>query len=503
MAAMIRPERLVILDIDGLRRDVLAVELERGLPALGTVLAGGAHLAAVSAAPSITFCCQASLFTGAAPGRHGIAGNQFFDRLGRSNRGLPRFYAFDVGDSLAVEDAVRVFTGPVGLLGEVIAADTPTLYEMAARRGLTSAVMYHMLARGANHWEKPDLVDIARFTKGGGLLGLTAEAYDGEMLQKTLAYLRQSAGQGRCPDILTLYFMGLDHHSHQHGPRAQADYLRRVVDAQVARLLEELQAQNILAGTLFAVVSDHGQIEVHHDDRHSLRMSFPFERELATLFDALGLDVNDKPGEGAQGDAVIASNGGLAHIYLRRRPGEWSAPPRFAEDVLPVARAFWRAHRTGETCPDLLGGLALVLARDVEQAGWQAPYQAVTPEGIMLPLEAYLADHPDVQTLDAVNRLDALAGPNCGDLLLASNYADGFYFGAPLSGTHGGLHPEDSGSVLSFGWPSASGAQVEWLRTTVAAAAAERCRAENGRLPGVMDLVPIVNVVMDWNEIES
>jgi hypothetical protein len=175
------PERLVILDIDGLRRDVfLSALADDRAPNLARLVGGpdagqGLHFEPVSNAPSITFCCQASIFTGAHPEQHGIMGNQFYDRFGRASGGVPRHFAFDVGDSLAVDDAVLVFTGQTGLIGDLLSPDTPTLYEKAAARGLTSIVAYNMIARGATHWLKPNLVDIARFTKGGGLLGLSAE----------------------------------------------------------------------------------------------------------------------------------------------------------------------------------------------------------------------------------------------------------------------------------------------------------------------------------------
>ncbi len=494
------PNRLVILDIDGLRRDVFLRALADGrAPAIARLLGGpdadaGRHFEPVSNAPSITFCCQSSLFTGAHPERHGVMGNQFFDRFGRHTNGVPRHYAFDVGDTLAVDDAVAVFTGQPGLIGDLLSPDTPTLYERAAARGLTSTVAYNMIARGATHWLKPSLVDIARFTKGGGLLGLSSEQYDGQMLEAVLAHLRGGAR----PDLLTAYFMGLDHHSHYHGPDQQSDYFTRVVEAQVGRLTAELEARGLFAGTLFAVVSDHGQIGVVPDDRHSLRLSFPFDREMGYLFDALGLDVHDVPGEDPNCDAVVACNGGLAHVYLRHRAGHWADRPRFLADVLPVARAFWDAHQTGRYASDLLGALALVLVRDVERDGWDADYQALGPDGALQPIAAYLAQHPEIETVDAVNRLRHLASPVSGDLVLLANYADGFYFGAPLTGMHGGLHPDDSEAVFSLGWPTGSPAQIAAMRLATQGVITDRCRAEGGRRAGLVDVVPAVTAALGW-----
>jgi predicted AlkP superfamily pyrophosphatase or phosphodiesterase len=122
--------KVLLIDIDGLRPDVFSAALGNGrLPNIerflgGLQLAKGVQLPVLAPAPSITFCSQASLFTGAHPGQHGIPGNQFFDRFGSRNQGVPRHYAFDVGDTLAADDAVLVFTQ--GLASNCLCV--PTLY---------------------------------------------------------------------------------------------------------------------------------------------------------------------------------------------------------------------------------------------------------------------------------------------------------------------------------------------------------------------------------------
>ncbi len=494
MSLSFSPTRLLVIDIDGLRQDVFHQALgAQMIPNLASLIGGaeagfGCHIDPVSPAPSITFCAQSTIFTGREPCEHGIPGNQFFDRFGRRTGGIPRFYAFDVGDALAYDDAVLTFSGQTGLLGQTLDPCVPTLYESAGQMGWDSTVAYHMLSRGAGCWIRPGLVDIARLTRGGGLLGMSAEAYDREMLDRVLDHLRAGAR----PRILTVYFMGLDHVSHHDGPAAQMDYLSRVVDTQVGRLVEQLASLGLLNNLLTAIVSDHGQIEVIPDDRHSLRLSFPFDREMGYLFDALGLDVHDKPREGPDTDAVVASNGGLAHVYLRHRYENWEDAPRFDEDVLTVARAFWDAHATGRYAPDLTGALAMVLVRSTERDGWQAAYQALAPDGRLLPVEDFLAEHPEIKTVDAPARLRQLAGPSAGDLLLVSNYAGGFYFGGPTTGVHGGLHPDDSLAVASLGWLGVSGKQRSALRTVVEGLVADRMATGGRSRASLADLAPVL-----------
>jgi hypothetical protein len=498
MESLSTPSRLLILDIDGLRQDVYLSSLHNGRsPNLARLVGGlqaqnGIHIKALSTAPSITFCAQTTIFTGLQPNQHGIAGNQFFDRFGGTNHGKPRFYAFDVGDALAVDDAVEVFMGN-GSLSHILSPAQPTLYEMAAQHGLTSLVAHHMLARGATHWIRPNLVEIARFTKGGGLIGLSAEAYDKSMMDKLLETIQSETAF----QILCAYFMGLDHQSHQHGPHIQADYLEQVVDPQIGRLINTLEERDELIGTLVVVVSDHGQIGVIPDDRHSLRLSFPFDLEMGYLFNALGMDVNDKPGEGADCDALVACNGGLAHVYLRRHAGTWSNPPLFMNEVLPIAAAFWEANQTGRYATDLKGALAAILVRRVEQDGWTAKYQVYTPAGL-LPLEAFFRDQNTIETLDPIPRLDALAGEHAGDLLLIANNTAGFYFGSPIPGMHGGLHPAESLATLSLGWVGGSSEQVSHLQQVVTKTIAERQEQENRPNPSLADLLPILSKLWGW-----
>jgi hypothetical protein len=214
------------------------------------------------------------------------------------------------------------------------------------------------------------------------------------------------------------------------------------------------------------------------------------------LFDALGLDVHDYPGEDPDCDAVVASNGGLAHIYLQNRRERWADEPEFDRDVLQVGSAFWAAHQTGKYATELEGALTGVLVRNVESSGWYASYQALTPRGEILSLEDWFGDSKGQQGVDAtglyadpVHRLGNLASPFVGDLLLISNYTGGYYFGAPITGVHGGLHPEDSAATLAYGFPGSDEVEAGQMRIAVSEAIATRCQAEGGRQPSTADLL--------------
>jgi hypothetical protein len=488
--------RLLLLDIDGLRPDVFRAALDAGtVPHLARLLGGpqldhGLIIDAVAPAHSITFCSQACLFTGAHPKDHGIPGNQFFDRFGTSNNGIPQFFAFDVGDTLEVDDAVRVFVD--GLASNRLTVET--FYEKMAARGKTAVVAGNMYAKGAQTWIKPSLTNIARFTKGGNLFGMSSRAYDGDILTRLITHLQQNG----LPDLLTMYFMGLDHDSHHYGPaKGQMPYLVEHVDPMVGHLLTALHANSNATSQLFvAIFSDHGQIAVIPDDQQSLRMGFPFDKEVGHLFTALGLDVHDYPGEDPHCDAVMALNGGMASVYLQKKDGHWADVPPFARDVLPVARAFWEAHATGKYAAELRGALAGVLVRNVERDGWTAPFNALTSDGNIIPLESWFAAQPDGLYLDAVHRLNNHTGPYAGDILLISNYAEGYYFGKEIHGVHGGLHPDDSLATLAYAWPGADTETWAGVKGRLTEAIEARCAREGGRMPSTCDMIVGVEAVI-------
>ncbi len=488
-------KQILLIDIDGLRPDVFKQALNDGKIPVLTKLLGGADLSrglqvdALAPAPSITFASQASLFTGAHPKEHGIPGNQFFDRFGDFNKGVPRHYAFDVGDTLAADDAVLVFTH--GLAANCLRV--PTIYEELAEQGYRSVVAGNMYAKGADVWLKPSLVDIARFTKGGNLFGMSSAEYDGEIIAETIEEIEQNG----IPDILTIYLMGLDHESHHHGPDAQYQHLVEVIDPLLAQLWDALLEAKSDYAPLVAIFSDHGQIKVIADDKHSLRLAFPFEKEIGHLFDALGLDVHDYPGEDPHCDAVVASNGGLAHVYLQNRTGHWADKPEFVRDVLPVAAAFWEAHETGNYASELKNALAGVLVRDVEKDSWDAPYQAFTPQGEIISLKEWFALQDPELYLDPVNRIQNLVSGMAGDMLLISNYAEGYYFGAPIEGVHGGLHPDDSSAIFFIGAPGMDAQNWQSTKKNIQTAIQERCQTEDDRQPSTADLYTALQAALN------
>lgn len=483
------PQRIFLIDIDALRDDVFQQALADGIiPNLAWLTGGaefknGIRFQAVSCAPSVTYTCQASSFTGAQPGEHWIPGNQFFDRFGRMNGGKPRKYEFDVTDFAAV------FLG--GLAGKLLNPDTPTIYETATQHGLTSTVVYNMYARGAQHWLKPGLDDVAEFVTyqkyGFG------EKYDNAMIGDAIEHLRA----GHRPYLMTIYFFGLDHEAHLRGPGTERAYLVEAVDRQIGVLLQALEELGLLEGSLFSIFSDHGQADVLNDDTHMLQIGNFFDREVGYVFSAAGLDVHDHLFEGSNCDALLSPSGGMAQVYLKRKGGEWPDAPRF-EDTLRLTKTFWEAGWEGSHYPGLRGALQMIAVRDVENQGWRAPYRVFTPDGVRDVAE-YLHMHPEINMLDAPHRLAALSSPVSGDILLFANYDLGYNFSLlPYKGMHGGLHPSDSRPVLAFCFPGGSETQIGEMRLALQDGISARCQREGGRMVGNVDMAFGLRRLLGW-----
>lgn len=497
-----------MMDIDGLRFDVFHLALANGkIPNLARLFGGpilsidpfydpmcsgvvteplllpaGLLYPAISTAPSITYCCQASSFTGAHPCDHWIPGNVFFDRFGRISDGKPRKYEFDF------LDAPQVFLK--GLAGEAINPQVETIYDTANAHGYTSLVAYNMYAHGAKWWLKPGLDDWKAFVsleKAG-----FGQRYDNAMVEDVLGSLRRHV----YPDLLTLYFFGLDHESHVVGPSVQPEYLE-VIDCQVGRFLGEYEQLGLMEDSLFAIFSDHGQSYVINDDAHALKVGFMFDREMGYLFEALDLDVQDHLLEGPDCDALISPCGGMAQVYLRRKAGQWRDAPSF-EQAQQLAQAFWVANERGEHCPDLRGALSMVAVRDVENQGWYADYRVYTPGGLM-SFNEFLAQNPQITTIDAENRIHYLSSPVSGDVLLFANWDQGYSFNlVPYLGTHGSLNPGDSMAVLGFAMPYASLKQVAQVQEVITGAIKDRCAFERGRTVGNVELAFVIRTLMGW-----
>lgn len=494
-------ENLIIFDIDGLRPDVLAEALALGIvPNIASLLKPHAyHHHIICPAPSITFTCQGSIVLGAHPKKHGIVGNQFLDRLGKLNHGKPKHYGLDVGDSLSYDDALAVFLGRQGLANRFIPEDLPTIFERVSEFNWSSSPIHFMYGRGATDWIRPSVIDLARFKRATSFLGVSPEAFDLRMIRKLQKLLRR----GKKPQLLLLYFMGLDLISHLSGPAAQTQYLAEVIDPQIGSIITSLSSAGYSPNTGYLFVSDHGQIPVYRDPEHALRVGHNLHRSpfnMYKTFEQLGRRLLRWPVPDSKADTILTPNGGFAHVYLRNPHFGWKTPPAFEQDVLTCARGLHNANNTSEFQPLTNRAFGAILVRDIERHGWNAPFFGLNHTGTPVPLEQLFSE-PGYESLEEpAARLRQIESPETGDIVLLANGDDGFYFGTPCKGNHGGLHKDESRCVFSFGAPGLNGEQWQHIEAALSNEFNNLKQSEDRTFNSLTDISPAILRIISESE---
>jgi len=311
----------VIIDVDGVRRDTVQQLFESGrLPNFQRIFANARWFDRASTVlPSVTMPAQAALFTGVLPARHGIPGNQWFDR------GEGRFYDYVSPSGLACTYGFATVVGmhcAGGLGNRHLGA--PTVYEAATRAGLTSTVVYSQYWKGATQPLPPTEPEALLFIRGNTI---DWPSFDREMAARAIAGLKARG----VPSILTVYFAGSDTAGHKQGLVAQVAYLTTIIDPLLGRILDTYQAldPDWAANTMFVMTSDHGRTEVQ---------AHPEDLTLAAdLLAAL------------PAHSQIAKNGGMAFVYLDHPEQEDLTKLAATLAAASPAVAFVRA-RSAEDC---------------------------------------------------------------------------------------------------------------------------------------------------------
>jgi len=338
LAAFARADRhAVLIDIDGVRRDTFAEAFDSGrLPNLARIFAGAVWFDnASTVVPSVTMAAQASIVTGTPPSRHGVPGNQWYDR--------ETGYLFDYMNAAGISCTYgfAVLEGPqclAGLGNRHLQA--PTMYEAAAAAGLASIPIFNQYWKGAARPGAPTTAEATAFLKNNAL---DYAVFDRKMTDRALAELRARG----LPAILTLYYAGADGIGHKQGIGAQGPYLAGAIDPMLGEVLDVIAGLDPewRSNTLFVLTADHGRTDV---------TPHPEDKQLAaTLAAAVPQAIS------------IAANGGVGYIYLRQPnremlpvlAGQLRDDPRFSTAVASIrARTPDDPQRSGDLIVTLREG---------------------------------------------------------------------------------------------------------------------------------------------------
>ncbi|MEO6420990.1 MAG: hypothetical protein ABIP39_16380 [Polyangiaceae bacterium] len=170
--------------------------------------------------------------------------------------------------------------------------------------------------------------------------------------------------------------------------------------------------------------------------------------------------------------AVLTEGGAMAYLSVADRSTcmkakevcDWTKPPRFEEDVRPLADALYENNKDGSLAPSLKGTLDLILTRRPRpHEADDLPFEVYVGGGKTVPVEDYLKEHSHPTYVEVASRLHDLAvgpyGERAGDILLIAHNGDRatpderYYFAARYRSWHGSPSRTDSDIPLIVAHP--------------------------------------------------
>jgi predicted AlkP superfamily pyrophosphatase or phosphodiesterase len=286
-----QPQTVLLVSLDGFRRDLLDTYSPPALTALGKD--GVVAAAMIPSFPTLTFPNHYSIVTGLYPEHHGIVSNTMFDPV------------FNAGFTISGPEVAD----PRWWGGEPI-------WVTAEKQGVRSASFFWVGSEAEIEGVRPSIY----------------KKYDAKMtfagrVDSVLAWLSLPAAQR--PRIITLYFNEPDHVEHEKGPDSpEAHAAVLMADSAVGRLVAGLRAKGMYDAVNLIIVSDHGMANISPD-----RYVY-----LPDVLDTLNVRTVDR-GPIWMGWALNGDNAGLV-AALRRLPHVQA----WLKDSIP-ARLHYRDNR--------------------------------------------------------------------------------------------------------------------------------------------------------------
>jgi predicted AlkP superfamily pyrophosphatase or phosphodiesterase len=300
LSSSVKPiQHVLIVTIDGMKPETYTDPDAHGLkvPTLREMVRDGASSdGAQSVMPTVTYPSHTSMVTGANPGTHGIYTNTTFDPLAQNSAGW-RWYTEDI----------RV----------------PTLWQIARREGLKTALIHWPVTAGAQadlnipeYWRAsvPEDMKLVRALSTPGVFEKIAQEFptfktDVPPLDLTDPVWTDAACyaiENLKPNLLLLHLAMVDHWEHEKGPfSAEANAATETADAQIARLISSAKKAGTWQTTVLVILSDHGFAPISQEMRPGVLLQ---QKSLITL-DAKGRITDWKASE--------ITSGGSAYLYVK------------------------------------------------------------------------------------------------------------------------------------------------------------------------------------------
>jgi len=353
------PPKLVLCVIDAMAPEMLQRAAESGAaPMLAQLMARGRYIPdCVSAFPSVTPVCAASIVTGATQEEHLIPGMNWYSRAesryieyGSSLRAAQRF------------GIARQLTDTVYNMNRAhLSPDTPTVFESLDDTGVRTAGTTYLMYRGRYRHEPQRDTPLTRFAASTlarhPVMG-PRELFYADMFASRPTGCRSTLGMPGARDrhsgcvssylvehdlfdFLLLSLPDNDWHSHRRGPEAQLISIA-AADQQLARVMQA-------AGGIDEFLADHAIIVMADHSQALVTDTIDLQGELADLgvlqpsggsaiLGVLaGLGLTGAGRSGVEDGEEVAETAGHAHETARRATRVMDAEPRIA--VCPSQRA--------------------------------------------------------------------------------------------------------------------------------------------------------------------
>ena len=412
-------DNCVIINIDGCRRDLLYRLLDEGkLPVLGSLFKEGMRFSNASTVfPTATFPTQASAITSVYPSKHGVLSNTWMDRqkddcplynYTENFFHAARVYKYSL---LGFPSIFFAENDSDGMADEHLSTSVKTLYQEAKESKISSMTAFHQFVRGVDKWIRPKPLDMIGYFFGN-IYPDFFRYFDESLVSRVIKELEN----GFLPRILFLYFAPSDGAGHWRGAEGQEWYLTQVVEEKLGRLIRTLEKKRGLDSTLFVIFSDHGHSDVTKDKRHCIQL-----KEITDVLRQFKGYEKISTEETHGKNCVIVLEGGMAPIYIKSRNSSGWKTLAEPDELEPFCRKF-------ET--ELKGKLGAIAYRDT----FAGKYRFLPGEN---PMNLSMK-----KMEEKINR-EYWSG-NSPDIMLFSNYADGYHFyKEPLMSIHGNISATD------------------------------------------------------------
>ena len=291
---------VILVTIDGFANFYLDDPLS-DVPVMRKLAAEGARAeeGVVAAFPTVTWPTHTTLATGASPARHGVVGNNYFDRSTAKNVPL-------ILDRIYNKDQT---------------VQAPTIYDAAHQAGLKTAAVCWPASREAKSldWTVPDMFEADAWPKYGTQSWLDELRKVGWPVDKQNAWCSVNEGgvrrdwlytrmarhvlQNHSPNLILLHLVEPDHVEHAHGPRSdEAYWVASYSDDRIRDLVEAIQASPMAGKTTLFVLSDHG--------------FFPVTSEIRPNVVLRNLGLIEGTGATEKRTAYCMAEGGACGVYI-------------------------------------------------------------------------------------------------------------------------------------------------------------------------------------------